>query len=82
MIDGFIDAHMSLRAHRTVVLVSLWSSEQALVRFTSSAHHTDLARWARDEKMQVWSGVFRLKGTSSLTRTRVGEAQQWVPDAI
>lgn len=79
-IDGFVDAHFAVRRHATVILISLWSDEEPLVRFTANGHHTDLARWVRDQRMQVWSGVFRLKGTSSLSRAWLGRVRQWVPD--
>lgn len=67
-----------MRGRRTVLL-SLWESDEALIGFSGDLPHVQVVRWCIREGVQVWSGVFDCRGTSSLSRTWFGPRRQWLP---
>ena len=36
-------------------------------------------RWTIDKRGEVWSGVFRLTGTSSMSKPWIGTIRHWEP---
>jgi heme-degrading monooxygenase HmoA len=78
-IPGFVDAHLRIRSGATLMFVSLWRDELALLQFTTLDAHVNAVRWAIRHKGEVWSGVFRLAGTSSMSKPWIGTIRQWEP---
>jgi heme-degrading monooxygenase HmoA len=78
-VPGFVDAHLRVRGGATVLFVSLWRDELALMQFTTLAAHVDAVRWSIRKKGEVWSGVFRLAGTSSMSVPWLGTIRHWQP---
>ena len=78
-VPGFVDAHLRVRGGATVFFVSLWRDELALLQFTTLAAHVDAVRWSIRKQGQVWSGVFRLAGTSSMSVPWLGTIRHWQP---
>jgi hypothetical protein len=78
-IQGFVDAHIRLRGDATLIFVSLWQDEVALIRFTTLEAHVNAVRWTIRNKGEVWSGVFRLTGTSSMSKPWIGTIRHWEP---
>ena len=79
MVPGLVDAHLRLRGDATLVFVSLWRDELALVQFTTLEAHVNAVRWTIRKRGQVWSGVFRLAGTSSMSAPWLGTIRHWQP---
>jgi hypothetical protein len=78
-IPGFVDAHLRIRGGATLIFVSLWQNELALLQFTTLEAHVNAVRWTIRNKGQVWSGIFRLTGTSSMSKPWIGTIRQWEP---
>jgi hypothetical protein len=78
-VPGFVDAHLRVRGGATVLFVSLWQDELALMQFTTLAAHVDAVRWSIRKQGTVWSGVFRLAGTSSMSVPWLGTIRHWQP---
>jgi heme-degrading monooxygenase HmoA len=78
-IPGLVDAHVRVGRGATVTIVSLWQDELALLRFTTLEAHVNAVRWTIRHKGQVWSGVFRLTGTSSMSEPWIGTIRHWEP---
>ena len=79
MVPGLVDAHLHLRGNATLLFVSLWRDELALVQFTTLEAHVDTVRWTIRKQGKVWSGVFRLAGTSSMSAPWLGTIRHWQP---
>ena len=78
-IPGLVEAHVRVGKGATVTIVSLWQDELALIRFTTLEAHVQAVRWTIRHKGQVWSGVFRLTGTSSMSVPWIGTIRHWEP---
>ena len=78
-IPGLLDAHLRIRRDATLMIISLWQDELALLQFTTLGAHVDAVRWTIRKKGRVWSGVFRLTGTSSMSKPWIGTIRQWEP---
>jgi hypothetical protein len=78
-IPGLVDAHVRVGRGATVTITSLWQDELALIRFTTLEAHVQAVRWTIRHKGQVWSGVFRLTGTSSMSVPWIGTIRHWEP---
>lgn len=78
-IPGLVDAHLRLRGGATLLFVSLWRDELSLLQFTTLEAHVEAVRWAIRNRGTVWSGVFRLDGTSSMSVPWLGTIGQWQP---
>jgi len=78
-VPGFVDAHLRLRGGATLLFVSLWRDELALMQFTTLEAHVDAVRWTIRQRGTVWSGVFRLDGTSSMSAPWLGTIRHWQP---
>jgi len=81
MVPGLVDAHLQLRGNATLLFVSLWRDELAVVQFTTLEAHVDAVRWTIRKRGRVWSGVFRLAGTSSMSAPWLGTIRHWQPIA-
>lgn len=79
-VSGLIYTRRWLPEPRTIVIFSLWHSERSLIEFTTLDEHSFSVRWTKKVGGDVWSGVFRAKGTSSLSQGWIGAIEQWVPD--
>jgi hypothetical protein len=78
-IPGMVDAHLRVRAGATLFFVSLWQDELALLQFTTLEAHVNAVRWSIRKRGEVWSGVFRLAGTSSMSKPWIGTIRHWTP---
>ena len=78
-IPGFVDAHLRVRGGATLFFVSLWQDELALLQFTTLEAHVNAVRWSIRKRGEVWSGVFRLAGTSSMSKPWIGTIRHWEP---
>jgi hypothetical protein len=78
-IPGLVDAHVRVGRGATVTITSLWQDELALIRFTTLEAHVQAVRWTIRHKGEVWSGVFRLTGTSSMSKPWIGTIRHWEP---
>lgn len=78
-VPGLVDAHVRVRRGRALLIVSLWQDELALMRFTTLEAHVNAVRWTIRNKGEVWSGVFRLTGTSSMSKPWIGTIRHWEP---
>jgi hypothetical protein len=78
-IPGLVDAHVRVGRGATVTITSLWQDELALIRFTTLEAHVQAVRWTIRHQGQVWSGVFRLTGTSSMSVPWIGTIRHWEP---
>lgn len=79
LVPGLVDAHLQLRGKATLMFISLWRDEVALMQFTTLEAHVDAVRWSIRKRGQVWSGVFRLAGTSSMSVPWLGTIRHWKP---
>jgi hypothetical protein len=50
-----------------------------LLRFTTLEAHVNAVRSTIRHKGEVWSGVFRLTGASSMSKPWIGTIRQWEP---
>ena len=78
-IPGLVDAHFRIGKGPTLMFFSVWRDELSLVQFTTLEAHVNAVRWTIRQRGQVWSGVFRLSGTSSMSKPWIGTVQQWEP---
>ena len=78
-IPGLVDAHVRVGRGATVTITSLWQDELSLIRFTTLEAHVQAVRWTIRHQGQVWSGVFRLTGTSSMSVPWIGTIRHWEP---
>jgi hypothetical protein len=78
-IPGLMDAHLRVRRDATVLIFSLWQNELALLQFTTLDAHVNAVRWTIRQDGQVWSGIFRLTGTSSMSKPWIGTIRHWEP---
>ena len=78
-IPGLLDVHLRIRRNATLMIFSLWQDELALLQFTTLEAHVKAVRWTIRKEGQIWSGVFRLTGTSSMSKPWIGTIRQWEP---
>jgi hypothetical protein len=78
-IPGFLGAHLRIGRKATLMFISLWRDELALLQFTTLEAHVQAVRWTIRKEGQIWSGVFRLTGTSSMSKPWIGTIRQWEP---
>ena len=78
-IPGLLEAHLRIGRKPTVMFISLWRGELSLLQFTTLEAHVQAVRWMIRKEGQVWSGVFRLAGTSSMSKPWIGTVRQWEP---
>lgn len=78
-IPGLVDAHIRVRGSATLLIFSLWQDELALLQFTTLEAHVNAVRWTIRNNGQVWSGIFRLTGTSSMSKPWIGTIRHWEP---
>ena len=78
-VPGFVDAHLRVRGGATLLFFSLWQDELALMQFTTLEAHVNAVRWTIRKRGEVWSGIFRLTGTSSMSKPWIGTIRHWEP---
>lgn len=78
-IPGLVDVHLRVGRNATLMIVSLWQDELALLQFTTLEAHVNAVRWTIRKRGGVWSGIFRLTGTSSMSRPWIGTIRHWKP---
>jgi hypothetical protein len=78
-IPGLVDVHLRIRRDATLMIISLWQDELALLQFTTLEAHVTAVRWTIRNDGQVWSGIFRLTGTSSMSKPWIGTIRHWEP---
>jgi len=81
-VPGLVEAHVRIRRDATLLIVSIWENELALIQFTTLDAHVNAVRWTIDKKGEIWSGVFRLTGTSSMSKPWIGTIRHWEPLAV
>jgi hypothetical protein len=81
-IPGLVEAHVRIRKGATVLIVSIWENELALIRFTTLEAHVEAVRWTIRKQGEIWSGVFALLGTSSMSKPWIGSIRHWQPISI
>ena len=78
-IPGLLEVHLRIRRNATLMFISLWQNELALLQFTTLDAHSNAVRWTIRKEGQIWSGVFRLTGTSSMSKPWIGTIRHWEP---
>ena len=78
-IPGLLEVHLRIGRKATLTFISLWQDELALLQFTTLEAHSNAVRWTIRKEGQIWSGVFRLTGTSSMSKPWIGTIRQWEP---
>jgi hypothetical protein len=78
-IPGLVDVHLRFGRKATLMIISLWQDELALLQFTTLESHVNAVRWTIRKEGQIWSGIFRLTGTSSMSRPWIGTIRHWEP---
>jgi hypothetical protein len=78
-IPGLMEAHLRIRGGATLLFFSVWQDELSLLQFTTLEPHVNAVRWTIRHRGEVWSGVFRLTGTSSMSKPWIGTVRQWEP---
>lgn len=78
-IDGLVKTWLRWSLSSTVSFVSLWEDENSLLAFTTLEEHVEAVRWVIRARGRVWSGVFELAGTSSMSKGWIGSACRWRP---
>jgi hypothetical protein len=81
-VPGLVEAHVRIRSDATLLIVSIWENELALIRFTTLHAHVNAVRWSIRKQGEVWSGVFALVGTSSMSKPWIGTIRHWQPLAM
>jgi len=81
-IPGLVEAHVRIRSGATLLIVSVWENELSLIQFTTLDAHVDAVRWSIRQQGEVWSGVFALLGTSSMSKPWIGTIRHWQPLAL
>jgi len=78
-VPGLLEAHLRIRGNATLMFVSVWQDELSLLQFTTLEAHVQAVRWTIRKQGRIWSGVFRLAGTSSMSKPWIGTVRQWEP---
>ena len=78
-VPGLLEAHLRIRRNATLLFVSIWQDELAVLQFTTLEAHVQAVRWTIRQEGQIWSGVFRLAGTSSMSKPWIGTIRHWEP---
>ena len=78
-IPGLVEVHVRVRRRATLLIVSVWQNELALLQFTTLEAHVNAVRWTIRKQGEIWSGVFRLTGTSSMSKPWIGTIRHWEP---
>jgi hypothetical protein len=78
-IPGLVEVHVRVRRRATLIIVSVWQNELALLQFTTLEAHVNAVRWTIRKQGEIWSGVFRLTGTSSMSKPWIGTIRHWEP---
>lgn len=78
-VPGLVDAHFRIGKGATLMFFSVWRDELSVVQFTTLEAHVNAVRWTIRHRGRVWSGVFRLTGTSSMSKPWIGTVRQWEP---
>jgi hypothetical protein len=78
-VPGLLEAHLRIRGNATLMFVSVWQDELSLLQFTTLEEHVQAVRWTIRKRGRIWSGVFRLTGTSSMSKPWIGTIRQWEP---
>jgi hypothetical protein len=78
-IPGLLDVHVRIGRNATLTIISLWQDELALLQFTTLESHVNAVRWTIRKKGEIWSGIFRLTGTSSMSKPWIGTIRHWEP---
>ena len=78
-VPGLVEAHFRIHKGATLMFFSVWKDELSLLQFTTLEAHVNAVRWTIRHRGEVWSGVFRLTGTSSMSKPWIGKVRQWVP---
>jgi hypothetical protein len=78
-VPGLVEAHFRVSKGATLMFFSVWRDELSLLQFTTLEAHVNAVRWTIRHRGQVWSGVFRLTGTSSMSKPWIGTVRQWEP---
>ena len=81
-VPGLLEAHLRIRGNATLMFVSIWQDELSLLQFTTLEAHVQAVRWTIRKRGQIWSGVFRLAGTSSMSKPWIGTIRHWQPLAM
>lgn len=77
-VDGFVLARRVLPQPKVLVIISLWRSEQAMIRFTGLEEHVNASRWTLKVGARIWSAVFDARGGSSMSQGWIGELEPWI----
>jgi hypothetical protein len=80
-VPGLVEVHLRVRRDATLLFVSVWENQLALLRFTTLNEHSNAVRWTIRKQARVWSGLFRLDGTSSMSKPWIGTIRHWEPVA-
>jgi hypothetical protein len=78
-IDGLVRTWVRWSLPSTVYFVSIWEDENSLLTFTTLEEHVEAVRWVIRARGRVWSGVFELTGTSSMSQGWIGSIERWKP---
>ena len=78
-IPGLLEVHLRIGRRATLTFISLWQDELALLQFTTLESHVNAVRWTIRKEGQIWSGIFRLAGTSSMSKPWIGTIRHWEP---
>ena len=78
-IDGLIATWMRWSLPSTILFVSIWEDENGLLAFTTLDEHVEAVRSVIRADGRVWSGVFELAGTSSMSEGWIGGISRWKP---
>ena len=78
-VPGLLEAHLRIRGNATLMFVSVWQDELSLLQFTTLEEHVQAVRWTIRKQGRIWSGVFRLAGTSSMSKPWIGTIRHWEP---
>ena len=78
-VPGLVEAHFRVCKGATLMFFSVWQDELSLLQFTTLEAHVQAVRWTIRKQGRIWSGVFRLAGTSSMSKPWIGTVRQWEP---
>jgi heme-degrading monooxygenase HmoA len=81
-IDGFVLARRVVPESRSLVLISLWRSDEDMIRYTGLDEHVNASRWSLKVGAEVWSAVFDVRGGSSMSRGWIGDLQPWISEEL
>ena len=77
-VDGSVLARRALPEWNVLVIISLWKSEQAMIRFTGLEEHVNASRWTLKVGARVWSAVFDARGASSMSQGWIADLDPWI----